>query len=60
MRALAVAVVSVGLPGVALAQAPSNDDFDGAAAISAVPFDVRLDTRQATRAGDDPFWCQGV
>ncbi len=33
---------------------PSNDDFDAATVVSALPFDDTIDTRAATGAPDDP------
>lgn len=46
------------VPGVAHAAPPSNDDFDQAAAVTALPFAAQLDTGEATKATDDPAWCQ--
>nr|WP_225958112.1 PKD domain-containing protein [Amycolatopsis lexingtonensis] len=46
------------VPGVAHAAPPSNDDFDQATAITALPFTAQQDTSEATRAVDDPSWCQ--
>ena len=40
-------------PG-ALAQVPSNDDFDNATVIAGLPFQDSLDTTEATTAADDP------
>lgn len=37
---------------------PSNDDFDAATVVSALPFDDTIDTRAATGAADDPI-CDG-
>ncbi|WP_370967392.1 PKD domain-containing protein [Amycolatopsis sp. cg9] len=46
------------VPGVAHAAPPSNDDFDQATAITALPFTAQQDTSEATKAVDDPYWCQ--
>ncbi|WP_225440118.1 PKD domain-containing protein [Amycolatopsis eburnea] len=46
------------VPGVAHAAPPSNDDFDRATAITALPFTAQQDTSEATKAVDDPSWCQ--
>jgi hypothetical protein len=54
-----VAVLSVVVPVAAQAQPPSNDDFDSATVISALPSTTRVDTSEATTAGDDPQWCRG-
>jgi len=56
--ALTVALV-VPAAGPALAAAPSNDDFDNATVISALPFTDSLDTTEATEAVDDPD-CIGI
>ena len=48
------------MPGVfsVLAQAPTNDDFDGATVISSLPYTDLTNTAEATMAGDDPgFGC---
>ncbi|WIY06592.1 PKD domain-containing protein [Amycolatopsis mongoliensis] len=45
-------------PGVAHAAPPSNDDFDQAAAVTALPFTAQQDSSEATQAPDDPSWCQ--
>lgn len=55
----AIAALAVVLPGVAQAAPPSNDDFDAATVISALPFSVQTDTSEATGASDDAGWCQG-
>ncbi|MFI7680283.1 PKD domain-containing protein [Actinophytocola sp. NPDC049390] len=55
---LAAAVLAVLAPGVARAEAPSNDDFDTAATITALPFESTVDTTGATVAADDPVGCQ--
>jgi PKD repeat protein len=47
-------------PGIisVLAQAPANDDFDGATVIPNLPFTDTINTTEATMAGDDPgFGC---
>jgi PKD repeat protein len=44
-------------PSVALAAAPSNDDFDNATLIENLPFSDNLDTREAAAAADDPTTC---
>jgi len=57
--AVATAVLAVVVPGVAhAATPPSNDDFDQATAITALPFTAQQDTSGATKATDDPYWCQ--
>jgi hypothetical protein len=38
----------------AAAAPPANDDFDGAVAFTALPFDATANTIEATRAADDP------
>jgi hypothetical protein len=59
----AVRVASLGLVGllviavsapVAANEAPPNDDFDDATAITTLPFSDEVDTREATQAADDP------
>ncbi|MFI9382260.1 PKD domain-containing protein [Kutzneria sp. NPDC052558] len=62
-RITAVAVVAVVLavlaPGLAhAATPPANDDFDHPTTISALPYTVQEDTSGATKAADDPYWCQ--
>jgi hypothetical protein len=54
----AVAVLGVFTPGVAHAAPPSNDDFESSTAIAALPFTVEQNTTEATKAVDDPSWCQ--
>jgi hypothetical protein len=54
---LAATVIALLAPGIAHAEAPSNDDFDHATAITAVPFTVTEDTVEATRVDDDPPAC---
>ncbi len=58
--ALATAAVAsmLALPGVAAADSPTNDELEGATAVTALPYNVDADTSAATRAGDDPAWCQ--
>ncbi|MDQ3786430.1 MAG: PKD domain-containing protein [Actinomycetota bacterium] len=55
---VAAVVLALGLavPTVAAAAPPSNDDFDAATAITALPFTAQSDTTEATKAPDDP-WC---
>jgi hypothetical protein len=55
----AVVTAVVVVPGVAHAKPPSNDDFDNATAISALPFAVQQDTTEASQAPDDPYGCEG-
>jgi hypothetical protein len=43
---------------VATAAPPSNDDLDTATVVTALPFTTTVDTREATKAPDDPYWCQ--
>ncbi|MFC6091731.1 PKD domain-containing protein [Saccharothrix lopnurensis] len=63
LRTRAVTVVTAVLvlaglsPGVAWAAPPSNDDFDDATAISALPFTIDMDLSEATAAADDPQVC---
>jgi hypothetical protein len=54
-----IAAFALVLPGVARAEAPTNDDFDTATVISALPFTVQQDTSAGTTAQDDPGNCQG-
>jgi hypothetical protein len=49
----ATVALAVGLAGAAQA-APSNDDFDSAAVISALPFSDTVDMTTASVAADDP------
>lgn len=51
------AAIAVVAPGIAHAEPPSNDDFDSATAITALPFTVDQDTTQSTKAADDPTSC---
>ncbi|HWO64525.1 MAG TPA: hypothetical protein VNO31_31270 [Umezawaea sp.] len=61
MRALIIGAVvlttSALLPGAAHAAPPSNDDFDQATAITALPFSSTVDTRDATPGADEPSNC---
>ncbi len=60
-RSLAVAaavLVGVLVPGVAHAAPPSNDDFSTSTEVTALPFSDEQDLTGATRAPDDPYWCQ--
>lgn len=43
----------------AAAQAPPNDDFDGAVAVGSIPFTHNVSTVEATPAYDDPYYCYG-
>lgn len=54
-----VAAVTLGLitPGVAHAAPPSNDDFDAATVITALPYAVTQDITESTKASDDPYGC---
>lgn len=54
----AVVALGVVLPGVAQAAPPSNDDFDASTTVAELPYTAQLDTAEATRAADDPLWCQ--
>lgn len=45
------------LPAVAHAAPPSNDDFDTATEITALPFTAVQDTSEATAAADEPSAC---
>jgi hypothetical protein len=58
LTAVLTAVLALLVPGVAHAEAPSNDDFDHSTAITALPFTTQQDTSEATLAPDDPLWCQ--
>ncbi|HKN55205.1 MAG TPA: PKD domain-containing protein [Amycolatopsis sp.] len=53
------AALAMLVPGVAHAAPPSNDDFDNSTGIAALPFTTQQDAGEATKATDDPFWCQG-
>ncbi|MFD8494699.1 PKD domain-containing protein [Amycolatopsis sp. NPDC059657] len=53
------AAVSVLLPGFAHADPPSNDDFDTATTIAALPFRTTAATTGTTAAADDPTSCSG-
>lgn len=57
---ISTAVLGLGLvlPGLAWADPPTNDDLNSATVVPALPYTVAQDTSQATRAADDPFWCQ--
>ncbi|ANZ35483.1 hypothetical protein BBK82_04690 [Lentzea guizhouensis] len=55
--AVAVAALTTFAPGVAHADAPANDDFDGATEITALPATTTVDTTGATKAADDPIIC---
>lgn len=54
---LFVSSLLVCAPRAALAAAPSNDDFNNATEISALPFAVTVDPSEATTAIDDPYGC---
>src|SRR5438093_10702702 len=54
---LTAAVIALLAPGVAHADPPSNDDFDAATPVTALPFTVTEDTSEATRAADEPAAC---
>jgi hypothetical protein len=43
------------LPSVSLLVAPTNDDFDNATVIAALPFTDNVNTSEATVAADDPL-----
>ncbi|MET9229060.1 PKD domain-containing protein [Lentzea sp. NPDC003310] len=61
-RSLAVAaavLLGVLVPGVAQAAPPSNDDFDAATVVAALPYSVAQDTTESTKASDDPYGCRG-
>ncbi|MFI7680284.1 PKD domain-containing protein [Actinophytocola sp. NPDC049390] len=51
-----VLALGLALPTVAAAAPPSNDDFDTATAVTALPYTAQGDTTEATKASDDP-WC---
>lgn len=51
--ALALGLLLISTP--ALAEAPTNDDFDDATVINALPFSETADASMATYAGDDPW-----
>jgi hypothetical protein len=55
---VAAVTATVALPGVAAAAPPANDDVTAATAVTALPYATQTDTSEATRAGDDPYWCQ--
>ncbi|MFT7841213.1 hypothetical protein Q5530_34195 [Saccharothrix sp. BKS2] len=54
---LVVAATVALAPGVAHAEPPTNDDFDTATAITALPFTTTQDTTLSTKAVDDPTDC---
>jgi hypothetical protein len=54
---LVAATIAVLAPGIAQAEPPSNDDFDSATAVAALPFHATENTAEATRAPDDPPTC---
>lgn len=56
---VAATLTGVLLPGVAHAAPPSNDDFDAATVITALPYAVTQDTTESTKASDDPYGCIG-
>lgn len=61
-RSLAVAaavLMGVLVPGVAQAAPPSNDDFDAATVVGALPYSVEQNTTESTKASDDPYGCRG-
>ncbi|WP_143047248.1 hypothetical protein [Amycolatopsis xylanica] len=51
------AAISVLTPGFAHAAPPSNDDFDTATAITALPFRTNANTAGTVAAADDPTSC---
>lgn len=53
-----VVALGIALPTAAQAEPPSNDDFAATTTVTALPFTTQLDTSQATKATDDPYWCQ--
>ena len=55
---LTAAMLALLAPGVAHADPPSNDDFDAATPVSALPFTVTADIAEATRADDEPAACE--
>lgn len=57
IAALLAAVLAVLTPGPAHAAPPSNDDFDNATIIAALPFQTTQSTAEATTAPDDPSHC---
>lgn len=54
---LVAAAIAVLAPGLAHAEPPTNDDFDTATTITALPFTAQQDTTEATKAADDPTSC---
>ncbi|MFC5291255.1 PKD domain-containing protein [Actinokineospora guangxiensis] len=54
---LAALAATALLPSVAHAAPPSNDDFDTATEITALPFTTVQDTTEATAAADEPAAC---
>ncbi|GHH48486.1 hypothetical protein GCM10017774_54650 [Lentzea cavernae] len=54
----AAVLTGVLVPGVAHAAPPSNDDFGSSTQVTALPFSDQQDIAGATRAPDDPYWCQ--
>ncbi|GHH48483.1 PKD domain-containing protein [Lentzea cavernae] len=57
IAAVTAALATALLPGVALAAAPPNDDFDNATTITALPFSAKTSTAGATKSTDDPTAC---
>jgi hypothetical protein len=54
---LATVLAALISPAIAQAASPSNDDFDAAVAIDALPFHTTQATVDATSAADDPISC---
>lgn len=54
---LCIAVAALGLPGVAHAAPPDNDDFDKATVIGALPHSGEQELLESTGAIDDPDGC---
>jgi len=54
---LAAATIALLAPGTAHADPPSNDDFDNATPVAALPFKAALDVSTSTKAADDPTSC---
>ena len=50
----AILIAVGGLTVPAAATAPSNDSFESATVIDALPFSIGVDTTEATRSSDDP------
>lgn len=60
LTGLVAFVIVLGSMAPAWSAPPTNDDFDGAVEIDAIPFSFMQDTTDATTADDDPAACADV